>query len=684
MAVRLRRWVFPREGTTMSDRGKINLTRRKILASMGAVGAAGAGAGLGTSALFSDEEGFENNTLTAGKLDLKMDWEEHYSYPQIYEGFTDPTVEEGTELDVVRANPEDSRYVGLPDPENPVVWANAEDDPLETGQSSLELYFQNTTIEAFPDREGGEVEGTFTSIDSGGNPVVENPCDALADVPQDLSTYNDDIDGPARTRNGDTYDSDAEEAYPLINLQDVKPGDFGEFTFSAHLCDNDGYLWLQMPGGLTESENTVVEPEGEVDETPNEGELAENVETVLWYDDDCNNRIEPDPDDLVTLAIVDTSASTQTNLQQIQDAANALVEDLYDATQQNPGLGIWAGIVTFEGTGDTNNPVLANPIEPIDNYVDSNGDGQFDGSTYLPPQSLGGNSPIPHALDVGREYLNDKAAALDSDSTNDIEDPNKEMLLVSDGDVSIDTSGLEGFGQLNDASGNQFSFDGNTYESDYFDGEANGSDLKLPNPNNPPNDKATAEAVLVARDIDGEPFVPGTQYSQPAGPKVDNPDGQPAGFNKTDAADISGDNDITVRAAAVYPANAVTTTKDLARDSMMAIATDDGTYYDLPMGGGTSIGQTVSSDLVGGGTGEDVIFRGTLMELESELLDGLQLRGDQPGGCYTAGATHCFGLGWWVPTDVGNEIQSDSVSFDLAFYTEQCRNNESPTGPTGT
>jgi hypothetical protein len=40
--------------------------------------------------------------------------------------------------------------------------------------------------------------------------------------------------------------------------------------------------------------------------------------------------------------------------------------------------------------------------------------------------------------------------------------------------------------------------------------------------------------------------------------------------------------------------------------------------------------------------------------------------------------THCFGLAWWVPEDVGNEIQSDSASFDLGFYAEQCRNNDNP------
>jgi len=48
----------------------LELTRRKILISAGAVGVAGAGAGLGTSALFSDEESFGNNSITAGTTNL--------------------------------------------------------------------------------------------------------------------------------------------------------------------------------------------------------------------------------------------------------------------------------------------------------------------------------------------------------------------------------------------------------------------------------------------------------------------------------------------------------------------------------------------------------------------------------------------------------------------------------------
>jgi hypothetical protein len=624
-----------------------------------------------------------------------MDWEEHYSFPQIYDEFSDPTVEDGVDLDVVRDDPNDGAYVGLPDPQDPVVWVNDDDEPLDDSRSSLDLYFQNTTIEAFPDREGGEVEATFTTLTSGGEPVVESPCSTLADVPQDLSTYSDEADTPARSRTGDTYDSEADEAYPLISLRDVKPGDFGEFTFSAHLCDNPGYLWLQMPDGLEKSENSVTEPEAEVDpdndivtDDPKaegedtEGELAENIQTALWYDDDCNNRIDPEPADLVTIAIVDTSSSTSTNLQEIENAANALVEDLFSATQQNQDLGIQAGIITFEETGDSNDPLLAAPIQPVGNYV-SGGTGDFDGSTFLPDNSQGGSSPIPQALDVGREYLNDKAADLDADSSNDIDDPDKDILLVSDGNPVYDTSGPADTvqGELINPDGSSFDFDGNTYESDYFDGKADNTDVQIPNPGNPPGAEDRAETALVARDIDGGQFLPSSNpASQGPGPKVDNPDSQPQGLSGSDPADISGDNDVTVRAAVVYDSTAASGTKSLARDTMTAYATDDGAFYDVGLLGGTTAGEEVAADLVSsGGTGEEVIFRGTLDELEDNLTDpALRLDGTLPDGCYSPGATHCFGLAWWVPEDVGNEIQSDSVSFDLAFLTEQCRNNDNP------
>jgi predicted ribosomally synthesized peptide with SipW-like signal peptide len=49
-----------------------SLSRRKTLAGIGAIGLASAGAGLGTSAFFSDQESFTGNTLTAGTLDMSV------------------------------------------------------------------------------------------------------------------------------------------------------------------------------------------------------------------------------------------------------------------------------------------------------------------------------------------------------------------------------------------------------------------------------------------------------------------------------------------------------------------------------------------------------------------------------------------------------------------------------------
>ena len=61
------------------DKQLVNLSRRQMLAGMGVVGLASAGAGLGSSALFSDRESFENNELVAGTLDLSVHYEATYN-----------------------------------------------------------------------------------------------------------------------------------------------------------------------------------------------------------------------------------------------------------------------------------------------------------------------------------------------------------------------------------------------------------------------------------------------------------------------------------------------------------------------------------------------------------------------------------------------------------------------------
>ncbi|WP_202911744.1 SipW-dependent-type signal peptide-containing protein [Natrialba swarupiae] len=63
----------------MTDNNEpFGLSRRKILGGMGAIGVASVGAGLGTTAYFSDQEEFTGNTLTAGTLAIKVDWQQRY------------------------------------------------------------------------------------------------------------------------------------------------------------------------------------------------------------------------------------------------------------------------------------------------------------------------------------------------------------------------------------------------------------------------------------------------------------------------------------------------------------------------------------------------------------------------------------------------------------------------------
>jgi predicted ribosomally synthesized peptide with SipW-like signal peptide len=78
-------------GQTMSEKQAIDLTRRRVLGGIGAIGVASAGAALGTSAYFSDEESFEGNSLTAGELDLFVHYDFTFDQGSASGNFEGPT-----------------------------------------------------------------------------------------------------------------------------------------------------------------------------------------------------------------------------------------------------------------------------------------------------------------------------------------------------------------------------------------------------------------------------------------------------------------------------------------------------------------------------------------------------------------------------------------------------------------
>jgi predicted ribosomally synthesized peptide with SipW-like signal peptide len=226
---------------------KYDLSRRKILGGLATVGVASAGAGLGTSAFFSDQETFTNNQLVAGELDMKVGYSAHYSdWSPDEDGSDTDTTDDDVTVNMWDGAPDTTGgpgdltegYTGLP---TNSAWLIEVDDP--------EQFLDNT--QTSPDSADGTV-----ACDAEGQTDAD-------DLPQ-----------------------------PVIELDDVKPGDFGEVTFDFRLCDNPGYVWLQ--GGLVSaSENGYTEPEledpdedgPESDETV---ELLDVVQAAVWIDDGNN------------------------------------------------------------------------------------------------------------------------------------------------------------------------------------------------------------------------------------------------------------------------------------------------------------------------------------------------------------------------------------------------------------
>lgn len=79
----------------------------------------------------------------------------------------------------------------------------------------------------------------------------------------------------------------------FFNLSDLKPGDWEEDTISLKVINNDS--WLCEDITLTSNEdNGITEPEGEdgdADDSPGNGELADAI-NFLWWADDGDNVLE--------------------------------------------------------------------------------------------------------------------------------------------------------------------------------------------------------------------------------------------------------------------------------------------------------------------------------------------------------------------------------------------------------
>ena len=221
----------------------IRISRRSVLAGLGAIGVASAGAGLGTTAFFSDEEAVAAS-LQAGRLDLLVDYRATYN-PWL-------SAEEVNARGLIG----DFTARDIPGSDSVLV---SEAPPLSTTEDT--------------DDEDGIVPGAD-------GPALGNQ--AWADFTRDYDAcLNEDelayVDGDSEI---------------MFTLRDVKPKDEGEATISLHLCDNPAYLWTQFTCE-NDADGGIVEPEESAGDTGEgafaDGELDDYIYVEMWYDTDCDN-----------------------------------------------------------------------------------------------------------------------------------------------------------------------------------------------------------------------------------------------------------------------------------------------------------------------------------------------------------------------------------------------------------
>jgi predicted ribosomally synthesized peptide with SipW-like signal peptide len=334
------------------DNTPVGLSRRHILGGIGAIGVASAGAGLGTTAFFSDTESFENNTITAGELDLKMD------YRMTYRGGRGRLAE-------IQNNYPNATFV---------------DEDMEPTDEDTGVYLldQVPSLDRYPTADGW-VRGAN-------------------------SIFNPETGEGEGFRREDLVDAgDLDEA--LIRLDDVKPGDYGEVTFSTHLYDNPGYMWIS--GALTANDqNGYNDPEMAAldelglptDDPAGEGQLADAIQAKVWYDDNCDNIHQADGSGedsggVDVMLSIDTSGSMGSGSGSKMEDAKAAALNFVDNLGPNDRI----GLVTFDSSGSLvqgltlDHSLVADDLQPGSAGITAGGRTMMDAGVDLAANELTAN-----------------------------------------------------------------------------------------------------------------------------------------------------------------------------------------------------------------------------------------------------------------------------------------------------
>ena len=560
---------------------KLRLSRRKVLAGIGVVGLASAGAGAGTSAFFSDEEEFVDNSLVAGELDLLVDWQQTYDF--------------GDGLTFVSAHPDHDNdgEQSIIDPETQTV-QNYSDFPDDDDADSNGANIPGLTCENIP---------PLSEADFGVDPVTD------------------------------------ENMETLVQFSDVKPGDSGEITFSLHLCDNPGYLWMQADN-VSEDGGILTDPETAVD-PDNLGTLGDEIQATLWYDEDCDNVYDIDEpvDIMLTLdfsgsmlydqygglvstddiQLNGTTLSETTKIDLVELGTRQFVDYL-----QSQNADVQVGVAYFDGEGTDDNVPRTGILQPLTTDL-SVVDGALSGLRQKLANVVTGSAP---------------STPFDGDGnpspffTNGIATGTYIGEGVDDAQAEIDANGRNGVDYTNIilSDGESFNGTGSTQFSDPVTAADNARAGSL----SPPTDVFTI-SVGSAND----------SILQSMAGSAGGTGGDTSFFNDVD-------NPLDIPNVFGNLAAQTVAEKVILQDSLATVLTELADGNGIPLDGNRP---TIYDELTD----------------PADDSDREAFRGD--------GVMHCVALSWELPFEVGNEIQGDTLGFDLRFYTEQERHNDG-SGPS--
>ncbi|MBP1922047.1 putative ribosomally synthesized peptide with SipW-like signal peptide [Halorubrum alkaliphilum] len=566
---------------TDDNTNNFDLSRRKLLGGLGAIGVASAGAGLGTTAFFSDEESFTDNTITAGAVELRMDWQQSY-----YTGIDGQEPDDHTTWEPINAYP-DLDGDNLQDP----IYTRfqLQDDPTLVG---LPVDASDEEIEAGYRGQFASFDGTETD-----------------------GTGNHEFVGP------------------VIDLDDVKPGDKGEITISKHVFDNPAYLWVNASnyqhtvGGLNDPKREALQEiygddlsdQELIDAADAEMQFAKEIDATLWYDDDCDNFFDEGAGACIQLVVDNTdSMGSQApgSTDELKDELliEALEEyvgrlDTKDGAESSDGDTSPFSVGLTNWTTETDTVLL--PTSDVDDIIGNDG-GSYDDSTGLQTinyQSLDGGTDLPLAIEAGADAL-----------SNCPEDEDRIMVLVTNG-INVDPGDF-----LAPASANLRQNGGEVDRYLVIGFGVLGDDIN------------TLEQIST---------LPGNhKFMLVPDPDIDQAINGPADPNTDPVTSVAEEIGFTAGGEqAIFQGSLY----DLLTEG--ADITDDGFVDDYEVDG------------IAGG-----------YPLDSDRnRDGRQ--------CYPNSDTRCIALEWHLPFEVGNEIQGDSIVFNLDFYAEQCRHNEGSHNP---